>query len=240
MGDNDQTVKFGYGLLSLEYMGNHPKKFALLIVALIAIAGLYFSENINNLYQRQVKSEYFEQYDNVTTQHDYVRKVTDKWDNIKSMDEDTNDVDFVRQNIHTALAYTDLKTDKLDLAMQVVWLWHSAKLKVIEADITNEYRVIGDALTSLTQAEALIKESKKKPKDIKFLNDKNYGYRIKRTKLNVFALAYHIKSLPEDKADADKLLKIIGGCEKLRKQSTEHRKILTSLGCFEGRYMADI
>ena len=234
MTDENPTLKLGAGIFSVEYMGKNAAKILLAIVVILAVLGIVFEDKLRTTYSRWIKSEYFIQYDNLKSQHKFVRDVADQWDNIEDINNlDNNNVQNVRAGLFDALErYEVLKTDKLDIASQVVWLWHLAKLKVIEADISDDYNAITRAITYLKQAQKRSTDPDKlKPYDIEFLTVNKYNSKIRRTMLNAYAMAYFIQGVDSDRQKAMVLLKIEGGCEQLKKSSLYHKKIISALGC---------
>jgi len=219
---------------SLKLNGKTALRLVFILIIFIVGLILYYEKNISNAYNRWDKPVYYQQYDKLIQHHPIVKNVVDEWDKISDIDDTTKDtVKNVRKTIFDALKrYENMETDKLDISMQIIWLWHLSKLKIIEADITSNIRNITKAIAYLEQAEEKSANiSKLTKKDVTVLNNNEINRRILRTQLNAYALAYYISKNTEYQDKAMAVLKMVGGCSVLHQTDLYHIKISNTLNC---------
>ena len=235
---DDKALQEGFSLSAfgtqITIWGERHFRRLLGFLAVLTVVYVVFQDEANVYVERLINPVKFEQNQKFLLQHAYVSPIIDAWDTIHDIEDRTKkNVKLVRERIDDAVnRYEQLKVDKLSAAAQITWMYHLARLKVIEADKTAKINALEVAINWLDRAKVKSNETDKlSVADMKFINDIGMNTRIKRTKLNTYALFYHISDDIKYYHLAAELLEDIGGCEELISTYLYHVKIANALQC---------
>ncbi|KGJ89523.1 hypothetical protein [Colwellia psychrerythraea] len=232
--DNNESVLVKFFGAEFSFTGIKTiKKFfqyGLVVLAFFII----FQTEISVLFNKYIHPEKHSQKQHLNEYHNDVLLILEAWDSVIDIDDRSKkSVAFIRENIDMNLArYGKLQTNLLSEVNQITWLFHAARLKIIEADITSDRKAIMEAVTLLKKAKDKSNDPVKLTKeDTKFLKRININKLIKRTSLNAYALTFHITKDIIYSGLANNILMDLGGCEELSSSYFYHEKIANAINC---------
>lgn len=196
----------------------------------VIIVALYFGYDYYSKAEQQAKLD---------VGHKKATHLINTWNPISDIADLTKDgVQFIRDNQASTLHfYVNLKIDRLSTATNVSYLWHRAKLYIINADMENDIKSVEEALADLDAAEQLLSNTEKLSlADIKYLTEThNMQQYIERTRLNAFAFGYLFSTKKADKeiyrSKINALQEKLGDCEFQQKKDNRNLRIMEVLGC---------